>query len=129
MSLKPAPTATDPTPVAQTQQHELERTCGNHFRHVFNMHAILDAKGVNPKVAASTKHMRELVRTHMANTHTEGRAEVMKGLQMASILSPDNIEKAIRSVKKDTVPGADGFNTNFYAKTMDKSTKDLIDLF
>ena len=127
IGLKPKPTIANPTPTMQTQQREIERICEEHFRHVFNMHAAIDPE---PEATAdSTSYLRRLVRAHMEDTNMEGRTKAMHGLKMSSILHPDNIDLAIRSVRKDTVPGSDGFDTNFYNKTTKRTANILRDLF
>ena len=93
------------------------------------MHASSGNAETELETQRCTTHVRQLIREHMAETHTEERIEAMKGLRMDEILHEDNIDLAISAVKKDTVPGADGFSTNFYAKTRIRSAAVLRELF
>ena len=54
-----------------------------------------------------------MVREHMENKSREEREKVSK-LSIQHMFGKQNIKLAIQKVKKGTVPGRDGFRTEFY---------------
>lgn len=73
---------------------------------------------------------REKVRG-VVKEHMEGREvkEAMEGLAWSSIFAKNNIEKALKEVKKGTVPGGQGFDTGFYNAQKDVMLDHLAQLF
>ena len=56
------------------------------------------------------------IRRHVELKDKEEIEQTMGGLCLSEILSGENIRAAIAEIKKGTVPGEDGFDTNFYNK-------------
>jgi len=73
------------------------------------------ANGTGQTEAAKLARNRVIakVKRHMSGREVSG---VMEGLEVDSIISRDNIAEAIKQIKKGTVPGQDGFGTDFYAR-------------
>ena len=55
-----------------------------------------------------------MIRQHVASRNGEEVEHAMGKFTMENILSTENIQEAIKEIRKGTVPGGDGFDTGFF---------------
>ena len=82
-----------------------------HYDDTFNLHRKAEA---GEDKEARRQAMNEILQEVRDHRKKQG-GDVFGGLSVESILEGKNIEKAIRSVRKGTVPAEDGFGTSWYA--------------
>ena len=121
--------ATNTTPAKTAGQ-----TAEKHMDKCFNKHRRNDEGESEENRAAQEKASREIcdmVKRHMGNKSREGKEKVSR-LSIQHMFGKQNIKLAIQKVKKGTVPGRDGFPTEFYSENeevLDRMAGNLSRLF
>ena len=94
------------------------QTAEEHMEKCFNVHKTNDAgksEGEKDERTAAKKEICDTVREHKQEKSAAERRRVGK-LSVGDMFSVGNVVKAFRAVRKGTVPGRDGFPTEFYSK-------------
>ena len=119
--------------IACSNHEQMLQRMEEHYDASLNEH-VNKARAMNPEDMAEMNTKRsvmcsrvlERVRKHTASLKTKDKRNAFT---RENLLSESNIRRAIREVRKNTVPASDGFTTNFYSDTKEESWKQLKALF
>ena len=125
-------TETQQSVISNDQEQMIERM-EQHYDASLNEH-VNKEKISTPRDIEESKHRREAacqeilerVRQHTATLPTTEKRELFT---KKNLLSEKNLRKAIKEVRKNTVPASDGFTTDFFAATKDITWKQLQALY
>ena len=108
-----------------TDQTSILHIASERWRKIYNRFEDETPEEVKERDRARER-VKEVVKKHMEGREVE---EAMEGLAWSSIFAKSNIEKALKEVKKGTVPGGQGFDTGFYNAQKDVMLDHLSQLF
>jgi hypothetical protein len=104
----------------QETQQGIRQIGTQHYANVFNEHTRKDQEGTEEerhtrkgKREVATEKIMKSVKESMKGIPTAG---LMAGLTASEMFDTENLEEAIKHIRKNTAPGSDGMTTNFYAK-------------
>ena len=89
-----------------------------HMKKCFNKHVRMDADETQASKEERKKATEDIcskLRTHMSRKSEVDRRRIGE-MSVERMFSEGNVRKAIKAVKEGTVPGKDGFPTEFYSK-------------